>query len=328
MQIILSIILIILSLVMQAFFAASEMAIISANKIKISHLALRGSKKAREIERLLEKPEKFLATTLVGVNVAVIIGSSVAAALASDIFSNPDLAAAASVMIMLPLVLIFGQILPMTLARQHSLRFAIASAFPIRTAYLILFPLAFAGENIAGLFSRLFGGRRTKKGYIVTREELKLLIKDEMKRGSSDDILMDMAYEIFDFSETTVEDVMIPLKNVVSADDKAMVNDIAKIIANSGHSWIPIYNEWQDNIIGVVSATDLLTEPHDRRAIDIIRPAYFIKESTLLDQAIANMRKDKSSFAVVSDSAGRVTGIVTLQDIIEEIVGEMEDKYA
>ena len=328
MQVILSVILIILSLAMQGFFAASEMAIISSNKIKISHLALRGNKKAVEIEKLLEKPEQFLATTLVGVNIAVIVGSSVAAALASDIFANPDIAAMASIVVMLPLVLVFGQILPMTFARQHAIRFSIASAFPIKMAYLLLFPLAFVGGNIASLFSNLFGGRRTKKSYFVTREELKLLIKDEMKRGGADDIIMDMAYEIFDFGETTVEDVMIPLKNVVSQPGKATGRELARIITISGHSFIPIYNEWQDNIIGLASATDLLTEDLDKSALDIMRPAYLIKENTSLEQAIANMQRDKSSFAVVSDSAGRVTGIVTPEDIIEEIVGEIEDKYA
>jgi putative hemolysin len=328
MQVIISIILIILSLAMQGFFAAAEMAMISSNKIKISHLALRGNKKAIEIERLLKKPEKFLATTLVGVNIAVVLGSSVAAALASDIFTNPDIAAAASVVMMLPVVLIFGQILPMTFARQHSLRFAVESAFPMKTAYLILFPLAFIGGNIANLFSKLFGGRKRKKSYFVTREELKLLIKDEMKLGASDDIIMDMAYEIFDFAETTIDDVMLPLKNVVSCSDKTTVRDVIGAINSSGHSWIPIYNEWRDNIIGVVSAIDLLTEDPDRKTLDVIRPAYLVRETALLDQTITNMRKDKNNFAVVSDPAGKITGIVTLEDIIEEIVGEIEDKYA
>ena len=312
---------------MQAFFAGSEMGIISSNRIKISHRALQGDRRARHLERLLENPEKLLGTTLVGVNIAVIVGSSMAASVASRFFKNPEAAAAMSTLIMLPLVLIFGQILPMTFARKNSLSFSLAVAFPIKAAYFILFPLVFVAGEVANLFSKLFRGKRAKKSHFVTRDELKLLIKEGMKKGVGDDMVMDMAYEIFDFGETDTEDIMVPLGNLVSASKDTTVGGLIRIIVDTGYSWIPIYSERPGNIIGVVKATDLLTEDSAKKAVDVMRPCYLVKENELLEDVLKKMQQDRINFAIVSDLKGELVGIVTLEDIIEEIVGEIEDEY-
>ncbi len=322
------IILIILSLAIQAFFAGSEMGIISTNRIKISHRALQGDKRAKYVEKLLENPERLLGTTLVGVNIAVIAGSSIAAGVMSRFFENAEAAAAISTLIMLPLVLIFGQILPMTLARRNSTPFSLAVALPMKAAYLILFPLVFVAGKLANLFSRLFGGKQAKKSHFVTREELKLIIKEGMKKGVMDDVLMDMAYEIFDFGKTDAEDIMVPIKNVTSASKDATVEDVIGIIVNTGYSRIPIYSEEPHNIIGVIKATDLLIEDSAKKALDAMRPSYLVREDELLEDILKKMQRDKNNFAIVSDSKGELVGIVTLEDIIEEIVGEIEDEYA
>ncbi|MBN1871580.1 MAG: HlyC/CorC family transporter [Candidatus Omnitrophica bacterium] len=328
MDAIFPIIFIILSLAMQAFFAGSEMSIISSNKIRLSHRTLQGDSRARLLESLLENPENLLGTTLLGVNIAVIVGSSMAASLVSRFYHNPDLAAAISTVIMLPLVLIFGQVLPMAFARRNSTSVSLSVAFPIRVAYIILFPLVFIAANAANLFSKLFGHKKAKKSHFVTREELKLLIKEGMRKGVPDDVIMDMAYEIFDFGSTDAEDIMIPLKNVVSASKDKTVEELINIIIQSGYSWIPIYSEWPDNIIGVVKATDLLVQGKEKPALDVMRPCYLLKEDELLEDALKKMQQDGINFAIVSDMTGRLTGIITLEDIVEEIVGEIEDEYA
>lgn len=327
MSLIFIILLIIFSLVMQAFFASSEMGIISSNRIKISHRALHGDKRAKQLERLLENPEKLLGTTLVGVNIAVIVGSSMAASLTSRIFENPEVAAGTATLIMLPLILIFGQILPMTFARRNSTPFSLVVAFPIKVAYFILFPLVFVASKVANFFSKLFGGNQAKKSYFVTRDELKLIIKEGMKKGVVDDMVMNMAYEIFDFRETDVKDIMVPLKSVVSASKDTTVDELIKIIIETGYSKIPIYSEWPDNIAGIVKATDLFTQDSNKKALDVMSPCYLIREDELLEDVLKKMQQDKIDFAVVSDLTGRLTGIVTLEDIIEEIVGEIEDEY-
>lgn len=321
-----SILLIILSLVMQAFFAGSEMGIISSNRIKISHRALQGNRRAKHLERLLENPEKLLGTTLVGVNIAVIVGSSMAVSVASRFFKNPE-AAAISILIMLPLILIFGQIFPMTFARKNSLIFSLAVALPIKAAYFILFPLVFVTGKIANFFSKLFGGKQAKKSHFVTRDELKLLIKEGMKKGIADDMVMDMAYEIFDFGKTDAEDIMVPLKNIVSASKDATVDELTRTIIDTGYSWIPIYGEGPDNIIGLVKATDLLTEDSKKLSLDVMRPCYLVRENELLEDVLKKMQQDRINFAIVADLKGKLMGIVTLEDIIEEIVGEIEDEY-
>ena len=327
MLLLFSVVFIILSLAIQAFFASSEMGIISSNKIKISHRALRGDKRAKHLEWLFENPEKLLGTTLVGVNIAVISGSSLAASLTSRVFKNPEIAAGIATLIMLPLVLIFGQILPMTFARKNSTPFSLAVAYPIKAAYFILFPLVFIASGVANLFSKLFGGERTKRSHFVTRDELKLLIKEGIRKGAMDNIVVGMAYEIFDFGEMDTKDIMLPLKNVVSASKDATADELMRIIVDTGYSQIPVYSEWPDNIIGVVKATDLLTQDYTKKALDVMRPCYLIRENELLESALKNMQQNRLNFAIVADSTGRLTGIVTLEDIIEEIVGEIEDEY-
>ncbi|MEA3306122.1 MAG: CBS domain-containing protein, partial [Candidatus Omnitrophota bacterium] len=171
-------------------------------------------------------------------------------------------------------------------------------------------------------------GKRARKSHFVTRGELKLLIKEGMKRGSADDMIMDMAYEIFDFGKTEVEDIMVPLRKIISAPSDTTVNKLAEIIAVTGYSWIPVYSEKPDNIIGVIKATDLLAEYKDKKALDVMRPCYLVKENELLEDVVRKMQKDRNNFAVVSGPSEKLTGIVTSEDIIEEIVGEIEDEYA
>ena len=327
MAILTAVFIILLSLVMQAFFAGSEMGIISSNKIKISHLALQGDKRAKHLEKLLNNPEKLLGTTLVGVNIAVIVGSSVAASVVSRFLANPEAAAGVSTLVMFPLVLIFGQIVPMSFARKNSLAFSLKVSLPIRVAYYVLFPLVFVAGEIANLFSGMFGGKRTRKSHFVTRDEFKLLIKEGMKKGIVDEMVMDMAYEIFDFGETDAEDIMVPIEKVVSTQSHEKVSGLMKTIVDTGYSWIPIYSEKPGNIVGVVKATDLLVEPADKKALDVMRPCYLVRDDELLEDVLKRMQQDRINFATVSDSKGALKGIVTLEDIIEEIVGEIEDEY-
>jgi len=328
-SIITAVLIIILSILIQAFFAGSEMGIISSNKIKISHRILKGDRRARILERFLESPERLLGTTLIGVNISVIVGSSVAAKLASRMFDNPELAAVVSTLVMLPLVLVFGEILPMAFARKNSTFVALSVAFPVRIAYFALFPLVSVARVVAGIFSGTPDRKAAKRSYFVTREELKLLIKEGIKSGAAyDDMLMDMAYEIFDFGETDAEDIMIPLEKVVSVSKEERVSGVIRVIVESGYSWIPVYSEWSDNIIGVIKATDLVTQGDEKKALDVMRPCYLIREDELLEDALKKMQLDKINFAIVADITGRLTGIITLEDIVEEIVGEIEDEYA
>ncbi len=323
-----SILSIIVSLAVQAFFAGAEMSIISANKIKISHLALKGDRRAACLEWFAGNPELFFGTTLVGANICVIIGSSLAAALASRMTHNPDAAASLSTALMLPLILVFGQIVPMSLARKHATALALVCARPLRAATSLLYPLVIIAGAIGECVSRIAGKGHAKKSHYVTRDELKLLLREGMKKGYVDEMIINMAYEVFDFGETDIEDIMVSLGHVVSTSTTATVGELASLIIDTGYSWIPIYSEWPDNIVGVVKATDLLVEDSDEKAVLVMRPCFVMRENVYLEEALKAMQREKKNFAIVADSTGRITGIVTLEDIIEEIVGEIEDEYA
>ncbi len=321
-----ALLIIIFSLLFQAFFAGSEMAIISCNRVKLRHKAEMGERRARLVQRFLEHPENFLATTLVGYNVAVVIGSCVLNNLLSR-YAPPGTENILSLIILWPLVLIVGQIVPMASGRQQANRLSLSVAYPLRIAYYILFPIVFSASLLARGISTILTGKHTRKNPFVSREEIELLVKESHESGFLKQEEREMIEEIFDFGERTVREAMIPLIDVVAAPETASVAELTGLIANSGHSRIPVYRKRIDDIVGTVSATDLTGLPGDSTARGIMRSPYIIPESVSLEVVLKDLQRNRKHIAIVVDEYGGVSGILTLEDIIEEIVGEIEDEY-
>jgi putative hemolysin len=314
------------SLLCMAFFAGSEMAIISCNRIKMRHKAERGERRARIVLRFLEHPEKFLGTTLVGYNLAIIIGSCVLNSALSQ-YAPAGTENIFSLIILWPLVLIGGQITPMASGRQNANKLSLMVARPLSIAYYILFPLVFSASMLARRIFRLITGGRSTKNPFVTREELELLVKEGHESGFLKKEEREIIEEIFDFGETTVREAMVPLIDVVAGPETATVEDVDTLIAKSGHSRIPIYRRRVDDIIGTVSATDLTGVPGTTAVGEVMRSPYIIPESASLEIVLRDLQRNRKHIAIVVDEYGGVSGILTLEDIIEEIVGEIEDEY-
>jgi len=316
-------------LMIQAFFTASEMSLVSSNRLRIRHLADSGNRKAKLIQELLEIPERFLSTTMVGVNVVLVLASTMASYLMSSekLLNLGRWGPLAATVIMLPLILIFGEIVPKTLVRPRATQVSMMLGYPLRFAYYLLYPLV---QVVSWLSARLVGLLRIKSGdqrMFTSVEDIRLLMKEGEKQGALTKEEQKMISRIFDFGENEVSDIMIPLIDVALAAETSQVGDLWEIINRTGYTRIPIFRERVDKIIGTVQATDLLTAAKDDEIKTYVRPPYIVPESKPLEELLEELRATDVNMAIVVDEYGGVAGIVTLENVIEEIVGEIHDEY-
>ncbi|MCX6356953.1 MAG: hemolysin family protein, partial [Candidatus Aureabacteria bacterium] len=268
----------------------------------------------------------LLATTLVGYNLAVVIGSCVLNNIISH-YAPPNTENIFSLLIYWPLVLVIGQIVPMAYGRQHANRLSLAVARPLRLAYRLLFPLAYMASLLGRGITRLFTRGRVKKNPFVTREELELMLKESHEAGALPREEKEMIEEIFHFGETSVRSIMVPLIEVTAAADTATVAQARRIIEESGHSRLPLYRHRVDHIVGTLHATDLIGIPDDSPVAPLMHTPYFVPLSVSIGTILVELQRNHAYMAIVVDEYGGVTGILTLEDIIEEIVGDIDDEY-
>jgi len=322
-------ILIVLSLLGQAFFAGSEMGLISFNRIRLSHLVEQGDRKAVLIQRLLDNPQRLFGTTLVGVNVLVIIGSTVASDLVNEYVTKSNswgsvIATAA----MLPLVVMFGQIVPMALFRSHTTPLVRLIITPLRRAYWVLLPLVHGATFVSRKLTRLFGGQVKGMSAFSSRDELRLLLQGSTKGEFLHEDGLDMLHRIFDLQETYATEVMAPLIEVTAAPADSTVEHVVALMKRSGFSTIPVYRERIDNVVGTVNALDLMGIEDRLQPLEgLTKKPYIVPESKPVDDILLEFQRRGERFAVVVDEYGGVSGILTMEDIVEEVVGEITDEY-
>lgn len=323
--------LIVVFLGVQAFFASSEMAIVSCSRLRLRHHAEHGDRRAAAVLRLLGQPERFLGTTLVGVNLSVIIMSTVANAVAYGLLPEGrkhlvDVVASVPLTI---LIVIFGEIVPMTLARHHSwqVSWSNVGALTVAMRYVLLPIVAFA-STISKAVAALAGGARQKRNPFVSREELRLLLKEGAQTGLLDPEGRRMIHRIFDLRTTFARDIMTPLIDVVAVPADATRAQVVDLMRRSGHSHLPVYEERVDEIVGIVSAFDFFhpeRPPANARAA--MRRPRVVPESKPIDDLLLEFQLTNTSFALVVDEYGGVSGIITTEDVTEEIVGEIAHEH-
>ena len=318
---------ILVCLLIQAFFSASEMALISANRLRLRHLADSGSSRARSIQNLLDNPQKFLATTMVGANLVLVLSSTVASYLFSQKLGWGNRGPWLATVIMLPLILIFSEIVPKTLARPRATELSLILGIPLRLTYYLLFPLIQVVSFLSARLIKLIGGSSGSQKMFVSEEDLLFLIREGEKQGALTEEEREMVSRVLDFRENEASDIMVPLIDVALAAEDSRVSDLWDIIQKTGYSRIPIYRERVDKIIGTVQATDLVLAGGEEGIRQLIRPPYIVPESKPLNELLEELRHNDVNIAIVVDEYGGVAGIVTLENVIEEIVGEIRDEY-
>src|SRR6266566_9749995 len=319
----------IVSLFLCAMASAAETALTSISRIKLKNLVESGDEQAIEIDRLLTDPNKLLSTILVVNSVAVIVASSMATVLALSF--SPTYGELLSSIIISLVVLIFCEITPKTAAVQNPVRWARIFIRPVRAAAWVLTPIVWSLSAITNFLVRLVGGEMKHRGPFVTEEELRLLVSVGEKEGVLEEEETEMIHSIFEFADTTVREVMIPRIDMVTLESDATVDEAVDLALQGGFSRIPVYEETIDNIIGVLYTKDMLKQlrqGHDTLPIrDLVRPAYFVPETKKLDDLLREIQQQRVHMVIVVDEYGSVAGLVTIEDLVEEIVGDIQEEY-
>jgi putative hemolysin len=315
-----------LSLLVTALFSAAEMSFIAANRVRLRHMAEGGNRTAIRYLDAFRSPERLLSTAMMGVTIAHITASSVATWALLPVVGGT--AALLVTVALTPIMLVFGEVIPKAVARERATGL-ILWLFPvIETLGRLLTPLTWGANALVGRALALFGRERTSTRQFVSREELKLLLQMEPEEADVTVSEAEMIDKIFDLGETAVREVMVPLVDVAALPETATRVDAVRLIQERGFSRIPVFTDRVFNIVGVVTAMDLLRrggEATDVRAL--MRPATYVPETKRIDDLLREMQKNRVQLSVVVDEYGGAVGIVTVEDIVEEVVGEIRDEH-
>ncbi len=310
-----------------AFFSGAETAFVSCNRIRIRHLAKGLDRKAQTVERLLVKPERILATTLVGTNIFIVLGVVMAAAYAGIVLQNyKGLGGIVATLVMTPVILVFSEAIPKAYFYRHADTITLRIGGLLRFFSYLFSPLVILSTFPPRKLMALIGGT-TPKNPFVTREELRLLMLESGGLGVLEKHEREMIHHIFEFRETAVKSVMVPLVDVDAIEVGERVASALKVIGDQGHSRLPIYDERIDNIIAYVSVGDLLGKRPTTPIRELMKAAHVVPETKSSADLLLDLKARGEHLAVVVDEYGGVSGIVTLEDLIEEIVGEIEDEH-
>jgi putative hemolysin len=316
-----------LALLATAFFAAAEMAFIAANRARMRQLAQTGSVTAERYLQSFRQPERVLSAALMGVTIAHVIAASLATWALIPVLANTAWLVATAVLI--PLMLIVGEVIPKAIARAWATALMRRGGFrAIEVGGVALSPLTrAAGAVVAGILT-LFGRRPPSTRQFVSREELKLLLQMEPEEADVTIHEAEMIDNIFGLGERIVREVMVPLVDVAALPETATPEHAVRLIRERGFSRIPVYSDRVLSVVGVVTAMDLLRRgaiAPDLKAL--MRPTMYVPETKRLDDLLREMQKARVQLAVVVDEYGGAVGVVTVEDIVEQIVGAIEDEH-
>jgi len=309
-----------------AFFSGSEVALLSANRLRLRHLSEEGNRRARSVLDLLEFPQRMITTILIGNNLVNILASTIATAVAIDLWGPAGAGYAAAAMTVI--ILVFGEVLPKSVATYHADRAATIVGGPIAFLTKVASPVTFLLNALSNAVIRLMGGDPSAKPR-VTPEEIRTMVSLGQEQGVLDEQEHDLIHRVFEFGETTVGEIMVPKVDIVAAPRTMTIDEIADLFAQHPYSRVLVYEETLDNIVGAVHIKDLVRaqQAGGKTLDDIIRPVLFVPETLPIERAFARMKALRISIAVVLDEWAQTLGMVTMGDIIEEIMGELLDEH-
>lgn len=314
-------------LALSAFFSSAETALTTVNKIRLRTLSEAGNKKADRVLRVTENQGKMLSAILIGNNIVNISASSLATTLAIRIFGSMGAGIATGILTLL--ILIFGEISPKTMATIKAEKMSLAIAGIIDFLMKFLTPVIFIINKLAEGFLFLLGVRPGDQMSAMTEEEIRTIVDVGQETGVIEDEERDMIHNLFDFGDAEAKEIMIPRIDMVAIQADAPTEEVLEIFRKEKFTRIPVYEDTTDNIIGILNIKDLLIQDHDAdfSIRDIMRKPYYTYEHKNTADLFMEMRHNSISLAIVLDEYGSTAGIVTLEDLLEEIVGEIRDEY-
>ena len=317
---------ILVCLACEGFFSGTETAFVSLDRNRIKALAEKGLKKASLIDDMLNNPERFFSTTLLGTNMAAVLSNAVATFLVITYIGESYVYL--TVFIMTPLILIFGESVPKTVYRYHAETVSLFIIYPLKAVAFCLYPVVFVMSWLTRVCLKPFGLDSEKLRPLTTKEDIENYFAMWDINGTLRTAEKKIVERIFDFSETTAEDIMIPLVNTKALEVKDGIDTAVHLVEKTGYSRLPVYSDEVYNITGVVHAFDILIAEKKSQALrDVMRQPRYVPSSLPIDELLTQLRTEGNSIAIVVDEYGGAIGIVTIEDILEEVVGEIYDEH-
>lgn len=315
-------------LLLQGFFSGSEIALVNADKIRLRAKANKGHKGAQLVLKLFERPDVLLTTTLVGTNISVVLMTTLGTLLMINWFGDRgDLYA---VLLFTPLLLTFGEVVPKSIYQQKADNLAPLVVYPLRIFKTLLYPMIMVFSMVARIAARLAGRRPSEPSLFITREQLRTMV--EMADHGSNVDLFDRARikRAIRFTDTTVAEVMVPLADIIAVNRSHGTAKAIKRVRELGFNRLPVYEGNIANVVGIVTLTvwDLMEKEISQRSLlEMMRPAFYVSPLQKIEELLPVLRERDDHMAIVVDEFGSAVGLITMEDILEEVVGEINVGY-
>ncbi|MGB5585372.1 MAG: hemolysin family protein, partial [Gammaproteobacteria bacterium] len=311
-------------MLLQGFFSGSEIALVNADKFKMKHLASLGNKGAQLYMKMFQRPEVILGTTLVGTNISIVALTTLATLLMIQLFgAYGDLLA---FIIFTPLFLVFGEVVPKSVYQQKANVLAPIVIFPLRLFSLLFYPLVFIFSHLARFAARLVGVKPSHGSLFITREQVRMILEDTEAMANVDVFDRDRLIRAVRFAETTVADVMIPIAEVSMLSHRQSIDEAIMIARQHGYFRLPVYEDEPGNILGVVvlSIWELMDPQLKSKSVEQLRtPVCYVVENQPVDEILDELQQRDDHMAIVVDEFGSAMGIITLEDVLERVVGDV-----
>jgi len=322
----LSFLIIAVCIIFIALLSSSEVAFISLNRIKLRYLVEKGNKKAAIAQKIRDEHDRLFSAVILSGNLFTVLATSVGTAVSISLLGD-DIGIIVATIVMTILTVIFGELAPKTFAVTHSEGISLAMARPIELYIKAISPLVWIFNKLSNALIMLLGGEIKPAPHLLTEEEMKSMIKLGEEEGAIEKEEKEMLHNIFAFGDKRVTEAMVPRTEIVAVDEEAVIKDVLNLVSEKGYSRYPVIRETVDNITGVLYVKDILRKmaveniSPETVIKDFVRDAYYIPESKMVTALLDDMQKNKFQIAVVVDEHGGTAGLITLEDIMEEIVG-------
>ena len=323
-------------ILLNGFFVAAEYGLVTVRRTRLAELAGTGDRRARQVLGITDSPPRFIAAMQLGVTLTSLAIGALGEHALAKVF-DPVLATVLAVilayLILTFLHVVIGELVPKAVALRYSERTALAVSAPVRTFFVVMGPLIWVLQRSTELLLRAFGLQPPgAEGIVHSEAELKMLVSESTERGEIEEGEQEMLYKVFDFADKEVTDVMVPRPQMVALSVDLPPEQALQAVLQSPYTRYPVYRGSLDQIVGVLHVRDLIEAMHERgiasvQLEELLRPAYMVPETKDLAALLTEFRKQNQHMAIVLDEYGNTEGIVTLEDVLEEIVGEIEDEF-
>ncbi|MFA4993314.1 MAG: hemolysin family protein [Candidatus Omnitrophota bacterium] len=312
------------------FFSSAETSIIGLSKIRLRHMLKKGVKRAQSVQRVVTKLDKVIAAILIGNNLVNIAISSIVTGIFVQMYGY-RWGVVASTFVTTLVLLIFCEVTPKILSAKHSEKVALVTAPVMEVVVVVLKPLIAFFIGISNFILKIFGAGSLKRSPLITEEELRTMIEMGKEEGVLSEEERKMLHRIFEFGDTRLSDVMVSKDKIIAVNINTNSDDLLNLFVEEGHARLPVYSGSLDNIVGIVYARDLLYILREKGLFllqDLLHDAYYVPGSMRVNELLKRFQTEKMQIAIITDKEKKTLGLVTLEDLLEEIVGEIEEEHS